>query len=397
MEYLREFAQRGDVRRIVEAALQQPSVQGVGVDLDPFWLLGWRMRMSSTAREFNAWDARVTEAPPLSLRRPGWGAIHPLDRAWWMPEGGELDPGPPDTSFTFQAWERLAKRRGTSAEPFVVKVIRRPGMPEVEPAELYIELPPTSLRVVFETRALAHAYARRTDCVRPLVGGLSGGTPGGGPGTLGGVLEAADGTRYALTCSHVVSGASAAEQPSSRDNAGAAALVGACVASTTLQPPSSACNPYAATGDRVDVALIELHASVTSALEVRGIGTLAGRAAIGALNPGVVVETSGKRTGHRRLRVGGLMIAHLIHVDGQPHCFNDLFELRSPSHLWPIAGMLRPPVRHGDSGAWVIAQGAGGAEWCGVVIGGDGAVGYATFTAFVEQWLAAEGFGGLTV
>ncbi len=44
MEFLLEFADRDDVRKIVSRAIEYPIVQGVVLDLDQYWLSWWHAR-----------------------------------------------------------------------------------------------------------------------------------------------------------------------------------------------------------------------------------------------------------------------------------------------------------------------------------------------------------------
>jgi hypothetical protein len=396
MDYLIEFSRRGDVEALVTRVIESANVQGVVVDLDPFWLLGWQARSTLTPLEFRAWDDALaqwieSELQQNEARPRPW----PPPWQWGQAPFEGVYPVGVDTSFRFEAWRRLAHWRATSDEPFVVKVIRRPRA--VEPDYLEEQLQDERLRILFETRPAVRAYSKPTDKVRPLVGGLSAGPPQDHAGTLGGILEDGNGTRYALTCSHVAAVNDDIDQPSHEDDAHAAEAIGQCVASTSLQPPTPHCNPYAGNPDRVDAALVALDAGMPSELEVLGVGDLTGRSRASDLHPGMTVDVAGKRSGLQALRVGGLSVSNPVSIDGQSHCFKDLFELTRLSRHWGATGTARQPVRPGDSGAWVIAQGPLGPEWCGMVLGGGGPVGYAMFSEFVDDWLAAEGFSGLAV
>jgi hypothetical protein len=62
-----------------------------------------------------------------------------------------------------------------------------------------------------------------------------------------------------------------------------------------------------------------------------------------------------------------------------------------------MTGSVAPPVHPGDSGAWVIQDGPAGPEWCAMVVGGSGPIGYAVFAENIMDWLKSKKYGSLSV
>jgi hypothetical protein len=79
----------------------------------------------------------------------------------------------------------------------------------------------------------------------------------------------------------------------------------------------------------------------------------------------------------------------------QTYCFRNTVELRHPSRFYGLFGTFDPPVRPGDSGAWVLLPGATGPNWCGLVISGDGVVGHFVLAESVSNWLVSVGYQDL--
>ncbi len=175
----------------------------------------------------------------------------------------------------------------------------------------------------------------------------------------------------------MLKGQAITDQPAAKDQSPTSAI-GRCVVATRLQPMQQNCAPSGLVFNTEDIALIKLDQGVTSDLEVLGVGPLAGVTTAGALYPQMLVEVAGKVTGLHTLRTGGLSITQQVGINGVAHCFRDLVELRRPSRHYGVTGTVRRPVRPGDSGAWVLRDGPGGKEWCGVVVAGEKSAGYAT-------------------
>ena len=250
-----------------------------------------------------------------------------------------------------------------------------------------------------ETRPIPRAYANRKRRVRPLQGGVSCGTDLGDYATLGGILTNKAGTLYGMTCGHAASERDEAKQPSPKDS-NTASRIGVCIESTagSLSGPSKRCNRKAAVNE-VDAALIELDRSpqLNSILEVLSVGRLTGSSTIDDVYEDSPVEISG-RSGRRCLYTGGLLVLGSLLIGKDRYCFKNLMEIkRASAQNWGVTGTISRPVNPGDSGAWVIQEGPLGPEWCGMVVGGAGPVGYAVFAENILAWLDGKGHKGLRV
>lgn len=392
MDYLFEFGERDDVRELVAAYLERSAmVQGLAVDLDDYWLASFRLYNLLPERRFKR-----------SIRYLSDLVFHPRDRHPRLPRWlHRLDdeyvayPAGIDPCWSFAGWEELTALRGTGPEPFVLVVVLRPEVNR-ESLEGLRSIPTAGVQVRFEPRPPARLYANPRDRVRPLVGGVSLSAPAGPAGTLGGILGNDTGGRFALTCSHVLREGEA-QQPSPADNRSQAERIGECVESTQLVAHEPPLNPYNRSLNSVDAALVELDPEIRSAYEAFDLGPLSAVSPTGRINPSISVEVVGKVRGHSSVQVGAAVLAHEFDFDGQTFGFEKLFELRRAGRFSGITGSLSPPVRPGDSGGWVLGRGAGGSEWLGVVVGGDGPYGYAVPAEFVDQWLQTTGHGPLSV
>jgi hypothetical protein len=397
MDYLFEFSNREEVRSITQRAMRSPSVQGVVVDLDRLWLHSWEVYNSMTESEFQRYDRSLS-----GLLFSPWQEFGPrtilvdlqrLTPPWLEDIEWGLLPSGIDINFRPGFWVDLNHALGREPTPFVVRVIRRPGPSERDELNT---LEPEGFRLIFETRPVAYGYARSTDRVRPLVGGLSVGPAKSAPGTLGGILRSDSSTYYGLTCSHVLLEGEKVHQPSPVDKKYVNSEIGACVASTVLDPAAGPCS-YDADSNTMDAALIEIDPNVASQLSILTIGALSGISSLSNVHTGLMVQMVGKQSGDQRLRVGGLAVSMEIDIGGVKHCFANLFELRRLSSRYGLTATFAPPAREGDSGAWVIRPGPNGPEWCGMVVGGDGIVAYAILASAINDWLTSEKYGGLSV
>ena len=354
-------------------------VQGVSVDLDDFWLAAWRSYNTVPSTEFEAHVRTLGERIAHGCGPLAWPGA-PRDEFISYPYG--VDPGwiPP-------FWHHWAHVRGVGPDPFVMVVVLRPATGE-KPTGLLREIDTGGIPVRFEPRPMARLYAKPKDKVRPLAGGMSVSTPTGDPGTLGGILEDANGTRFGLTCSHLLQTTQEAQQPSPADNRNAAARIGSCLDSFTLQSHIPPLNPYDPSINTIDAALIEFDDQIVSDLEVMGVGSLTGIASKSQAHPNSSVDVAGKEAGNRPLYIGAVTLVHEFDLNGTKYGYANLFELRRASRFHAVTGTLSHPVRPGDSGAWVLRAGTNGPEWLGVVVAGDGAYGYAIPAEFITDWIA---------
>lgn len=386
MDYLLEYAQREDVRRLAARFLNQSEVvQGIAVDLDDLWLAAWRLYNTLPRDEFDARMRRLAS----SMRFGGpYLAYELLDfhRDTFVSYPYGVDPAwmPP-------YWDEVTHLRGGSPTPFVIVVVLRPTSHESDLRELdYADT--NGHRVRFEPRPMARLYAAPKDKVRPLAGGVSISASTGRPGTLGGILQA-NGARYALTCSHVLDGGDEAHQPSPADNGRAAERIGDCVESCALMSHVPPLDPYDPSINTVDAAVVQLDDSVPADMQILNVGALAGISTKSQVHPNSSVEIAGKEAGHQSLYIGGVTMVHEFDLDGAKYGYRNLFELKRASRFHGITGTLNVPVSPGDSGAWVLRAGPHGAEWLGVVVAGDGPYGYAIPAEFICDWIATTSVG----
>ncbi len=390
MDYLLDFAGRDDVLTLATEYLRQnEAVQGIAVDLDDLWLAEWRLYNSLPPRAF----AREASLLRESLLHEGLG---------WYRHRRLLDsefvsyPFGVDPHWRSNNWNRIVKWREINPEPFVMIVVLRPDVSR-ESLGALAEIDPRGIQVRLEPRPTPRLYAKSTDRVRPLVGGLSVSSPTGPPGTLGGILTDTSGGKFGLTCSHVLAIASEAQQPSPADNGSDAERIGKCVESSKLASHTGQLDPYSTSINTIDAALIELEPGAQSALEVLDVGPLAGIAPKGHVNPGASVEVVGKAVGKRSLYIGAVTLVQEFDLNGSKYGFRNLFELRRYGRFAAITGTISHPVKPGDSGGWVLRSGTSGPEWLGVVIAGDGPYGYAIPAEFIVDWIGSTKVGTVDV
>jgi hypothetical protein len=401
MRYLIEYSSTESVSGVVDRAMQFDIVHGVVAQLDPTWLGLWRLRHSLTRSDCEAMDRRLVRTLEIAF---GYGPWPPGPEFWPTgfplnyPGVREVTPVNVDLTWSCATWDFLVRADPMNrSQPFVLNVLVVPRSTSSSILELTAALSESSERIRFETRPVARMTAKRTGAVRPLKGGSSLGTDVRGYGTLGGILDDGTGTRYALTCGHVASDGEEVKQPSPKDR-GRAKRIGSCVLSTAaaLQGPVAKCQRAVATNE-IDAALIRLDDPGATTLEVLGIGSLAGSSRIDDVSSEASVEISA-RSGHRPLYTGGLFVTGSLFMGTNRYCFRNLLEIKRTSATnWGVTGTLSSPVRPGDSGSWVIQDGPNGPEWCAMVVGGGGPVGYAVFAESILGWLENQNYKGMRV
>lgn len=402
MRYLIEYANREEVSGLIDRAMGSDIVHGVAVYLDPTWLTLWRLSHTFTAADWKSLDRNflyMSERNEKMFGRPGFAAWQ-MNLPWMLSslEVGQLTPVAVDPKWTCDTWNyisHLRNRRGS--EPFVINVLVLPRSPRETFEELASSLGEGGEQIRFEARPVARAYTSRKGHVRPLQGGISLGTGSGNYATLGGILKSENGILYGLTCGHAIGKNDEAKQPSPRD-AQNASRIGVCVESTdgALHGPAARCNRKVASNE-VDVALIELDPQIASKLEIMDIGELTGWASIDDVDEDSPVQVSG-RSGHRSLYTGSLIAVCSLRIGANRYCFRNLLEIKRASvRHWGVTGTLAPPVHPGDSGTWVVQDGPEGPEWCGMVVGGTGPVGYAVFAENIFDWLKSKNYKSLSV
>lgn len=382
MDYLLEFASREDVQALSRSYLDRSdAVQGITIDLDDFWLASWRLNTLLSPNDF-----RLAQSQLFSFWRYDglwpWATAELSELGRLGREGFVGYPFGVDTSWRPPLWAEYTAMRELRDEPFSVTVILRPDASQGSSYSLS-EIDTAGLQVRFDARPIARLYAKSTDALRPVVGGVSVSSAAGPPGTLGGIVEDGSGGRVGLTCSHVLASGEDAQQPSPKDNARGAASIGACSAGSALNSHVPPLDLFDDSLNEVDVAVIDL--TQPSELAILGVGGLSGIAPKSRINPDASVRVAGK-SGRRTRYVGGLSVRE-FDFNGTKYGYKNLFELKPRSRFWGFTGTFSPPVEPGDSGGWVLIEGANGTEWLGVIVGGDGPVGYAAAAEFVTDWL----------
>lgn len=355
MRGLIDFANRPEVRDVVQWAVGSPAVHGVVAEYHPLWLL---LRHPDVL----AWDelghrmfppffypmGRVSDAPSLGVPREVV-----LDR-WKNVHGGD---------------------------PYQLRICLRPspGADKQPPPER----PQTNVRLVFEERPLARLTADSGLRARA----------GAEKGTIGGSVKSPNGDWLGVTCGHVVKQAPTIDI---EDESGtilqrvvaavkgsiAQSISGECVGSTKLValPADTPCNPYGAVdpSNKLDVAFIKADFSQTDI--VKWAQQPAPRASASSGQAAVMLATDGRRTA----QIGGLAVYYALAGASASYCFSGLFEVLAPPHTPKI-------VHRGDSGAWIMRPGPSGDEWFGVVLGSDDLRGFAMFAEPIYDWAKNEG------
>jgi hypothetical protein len=359
MRYLIEAAEEYGLRNIVGQALEQPQVHGIILDISPIWLRLWRSKMRGD-------DIQGSDLEWYYYQPSVFYTTTSIDLSW-CPAG----------------WE---KRFG-SRNNLVVKILLRPGS---APIKLNTDSP---LNIIQEHRPVPTLAVSASSLIRPLEGGTSIGHRSDPAGTLGGILtDRFSETRYGITCGHVISAVQqSVDQPSQNDNINNSSI-GRCLFSELPLPNNgTACNPYnRGVLNHMDLALIELDNSIPCSPSIINItGKISGITPSNQLHPNLVVEFNGRTSGYKSLVLGGIgLTQEIIDPGGNTCCFTNLLEVKEPSMSSLV---LNRPVKGGDSGAWLVAQGATGNEWCGMIVGQDRQTGYAIMSESIMEFLYHNG------
>jgi hypothetical protein len=392
MQYLINLAaENEDIRRISDFAAEFSAVQGIVLDVDRLWLESWAIAQlmgEEFLRRFYEWmDWRFHHHGPGMLPQPL--IFGPCNQ--WLPRHrvypralnlGMLKKWRPPF------WHEYAHFSGVpdtpEGLPIIVKVCVRPSMgKENIPAIEALQERTRQFRVVIEGRSQAVLSANPRRKAVPLVGGVSIGKKGFNEfGTLGVILKDSAGKRFAITCSHVVDQQNVdIIQPSQKDSK-RASIFGKRIAGTSLSscPASAACNPWSGVNtNEEDIALIEIDAKTSSALEVLDIGTLNGVVPRASISNGQSVEVMGRTTKHSFLSVGGLAVWYKMAHQKKFYCFKYLFEVGS---AYGSSGT----IKGGDSGAPICTANGTGNGWCGMIVGCDSLQGFAMYSESIENW-----------
>jgi hypothetical protein len=373
MEALIRLAREDEeIERIARAAMERAGVQGVVLDIDPYWLAEWNY-----------------------TKRFGREGFDRLQRRFeWRPYDERFVADLPENDFPVmplrkddlkEEWEGYAKESGfyPRQSPVRITICLQPGAVDVPQFES------GRYRILYETRPVATLSASSKGYHRPVLGGLSAGVGKKHCGTMGGIVQDQQSPpqKYGVTCAHVMTSGTV-DQPARVDSKRAAAI-GMVSAHTSLQLPAGLCTPASTTGvNTVDIALIEIDPSTSADLEVLDIGPLTGVTPISKIGQGQLVEFTGRSSGNRTLRVGGLGVIYKLKSNGQDYCFQNVIQLNWPRFYQLLGGR---PVARGDSGSWICNPDENGFGWCGMIIGNDRLHGYAIYAETIERWWKQQG------
>jgi hypothetical protein len=256
-----------------------------------------------------------------------------------------------------------------------------------------------TFNVVIERRSRCEILAGSREVHRTVVGGISIGRNTGNYGTLGGILHRDDGKIYGLTCSHVLGGGSQEKvyQPSLRDDAKNSAVIGEVerVSQFVWSSTDSPCSPRIGLDkvNSMDAALFRLSETLPHDFSIHNLGNVTGVKPFDAIVQGMDVEFNGRTTDKRkRLAVGGLCVSYKVGFKQQSACFTNLIELRDPAATQILGyGVQTPPVKKGDSGAWICSSDQAGYNWCGMLVAGDLDRGYFVAADDINRYLEEDG------
>jgi|GEM_PF-2694056 len=289
-------------------------------------------------------------------------------------------------------WSRYAARtgQGEASLPFYIRIIlrepesrsrgpdagrrtdRQRGRAQQRPARI------AGLRVVYEERPPTVALA---GSISPTLMHGDGVTGSGPVGTCGGALQdSSTGRKYGVTCLHVLPQSSSVQDASGGQRIGRVRAAGSLVPT----PTGGYCNSRSVHGaGSTDWSVFEFDPGVSVQVHQTRHGRIIQERPIATIGPYLNVEFTGVASGLRECQTGSVGIWHEVLVDGVPHCFGDIFQLKwRPGTLFSNRRSSRDLVQHRDSGAWVVDDHQGrmlGTDWLGMVVAGDGADGYASF------------------
>lgn len=358
MDQLLEFAKDERAQALLSRLSEVSGlVQGYGVEVDPRWLAAWYSR-----EDFGGPDqVRFEHAP-----------------------GFQHSPEPLDINWRPNFWEEERSAEGLPLDPRILLIILRPASSTHQLSRLW-EANDPEITARLETRPIARLMGGANSLVRPVAGGISLSTYNGGAGTLGGAIRLESGMTLATSCQHVVPLGEVAFQPSPKDSTSPHPL-----GDSVYGPPLEVgrVNPFNA-GTRLDLALIPIAEESVSPAMFDGT-PIVGIAPDSRATPGESVTLLGKSSGQVNCRVGAAIASHEFQHGNNTYALGPLFEIRRPStscFTWMRSGPGSPPVKGGDSGAWVWRAGPSGGEWLGTVVGGDGPYGYASPAELTCRWV----------
>ncbi len=379
MRALREFLAGESVRSILDACRESPAVQGVLVQIDPRWLLAWRLGESydpesprrgfaEVVRHHRFWDrdpATLPHSPWSTPWRP-YRLFDVADLREWRPE-----------LFPNREWDEYRQW------PIDLRICLYPRERFGEVRLPQFESP--GFRILYETRPVARLFAGPQDSHRPIVGGVSIGVNAAHAGTLGGILT--DRLRqkyYGVTCAHVVGGQATIDQPSRFEGRSGGGTIGTVVAleSPRTFPPGTPKLVVNQRGNasKYDVALIELSRSTAAQLRILKMGAVVDWADLDDIAQDEALEFTGRSSDWQKVVKSSVVPFYNLtnQLTGDEYCYENPLVFREPS-----GGAAALP---GDSGAWVCKEVGTDYHWAAMIVGGDKQLGFAIAATTLKQW-----------
>jgi hypothetical protein len=372
LEFRRFISDIAPLRALIDRLADFEVVQGALVEIDPIWIECWRMnRLLGSHGAAEHWlpyrmlPYRDWFEYYLGYRQAPVFETNPaFDFSWrpdfWMEARHEFwakgirDELPPILVRVSMKADQADDREQRAA---VTSVLRESGVPAL---------------LVDRARA------------RLALASGDGANGAGGPGTIGGFLreKTSRGDLFAVTCGHVAGPVGT----TIRDSVGL--VIGVC--SQSRMPLANSAGHICkrtnvnATINTIDAALIKIRAEPT-------LPALAGWTNHFAFSQAVSMKGRQRRVG-----ATGAVAPFYRMIDEQQKefCFENLFEVRTATTRLPIdprlAQLFQMPPQPGDSGSWIEVNGPQGSQWCGMLVGVDGEMGYAIEAEAVINWARDE-------
>jgi hypothetical protein len=387
VDYLREFLDRTEVQDAIGLCRGSRVVQGVGLEIDDFWLSAWR----AAAREN---PLQPAEAPGLveGIRWLNEGVLSVQTARVAAPLGHPAPIRPlraADLEWIPPGWDNHMRANvGNPESPVQLRIFLYPEFGR-DPEATLPELSELPINYVFESRPVPRLAAARSDKLDPLIGGGSIGIGAKAYGTLGGLVRDKNKQHYGVTCAHVTPKKGAIVHQPSQYDAGAAHPIGrvAHAQLPTEYPhslPITAANQGANSND-VDVALIEIDQNVAAELAVDTLGPITGlfpNTDIQQWHPAIFAgRTSNVRSVEFLVPTAFYNVPNATGTGTT--CFNNVRLVQ-----WEPGAISngQPPIQAGDSGAWLCVGGPNGYEWAAMIIAWEPRMGFAISASAIENW-----------
>lgn len=372
---LREFADgqnfRAFIDRHIGEALPEGSVRGVHVGADKFWVECWLAE----------WAWRYVPYP----KSYSW----PVQRLDIRRLRTFTDVLTFDFDFRPSGWSEHCRSRGypDDGSPIYIKFILFEDFEWKAQSDLRRSWEGHPL--IYEVRPRCRAlslFSGLFSKAQLSIGSDVGLASPSQPGTAGGFMHDPNiGKAYLVSCAHVLPNSNAdvfSPSPSGWTTPKKIGEVLFSVMPPQKGPGSSACNKLASpSATSLDLAVVELTGGISPNPEVPNVGPIDHLSLIKNMSPRDPVIFVGMTSGRVEAKLGELNVWDTIDVDGNPHCFGDLFVMkhRQPPYL------NRSLAQSGDSGAWVVNESDGVVGWDGMIIAGDGTQAYGCFAEKIKD------------